>query len=257
MHEAPSLTPGALPAVVVPSGSKTGWSAASFSSVVSRRIPSSAITSPTATISSSKRPASCAAAARACERYAHSSCSSREMLELARDPRRLLHHVQPVEGRGEPVEDHVVDDFAVAEPVAEARLRQEVRRVRHRLHPPRDDDVVAARTDHQVGDLDGADRRRADLVDRVRRNLLRDPGRDGRLPGRRLAYARLEHLSHDDVLDLLRFEPRTLERGANRDRSQLGRLQVRKTPTETPNGVRTAETMTDRVTRISLAKRLR
>ena len=34
---APSLTPGALPAVVVPSGSNTGFSAASFSTVVSRR----------------------------------------------------------------------------------------------------------------------------------------------------------------------------------------------------------------------------
>ena len=46
-HEAPSFTPGALPAVVVPSGSKTGFSAASDSSEVSRRGPSSAVTSPT------------------------------------------------------------------------------------------------------------------------------------------------------------------------------------------------------------------
>jgi hypothetical protein len=53
-----------LPAVVVPSGSNTGFSDASFSSVVSRRMLSSALTSPTGTISSSKRPASCAAAAR-------------------------------------------------------------------------------------------------------------------------------------------------------------------------------------------------
>ena len=72
-HEAPSFTPGALPAVVVPSGSKTGFSEASFSRVVSRRIHSSATTSPTATISSSKRPASCAAAARSCERSAQAS----------------------------------------------------------------------------------------------------------------------------------------------------------------------------------------
>ena len=43
-QEAPSVTPGALPAVVVPSGSNTGGRAASFSSVVSRRMLSSAAT---------------------------------------------------------------------------------------------------------------------------------------------------------------------------------------------------------------------
>ena len=61
---APSLTPGAFPAVVVPSGSNTGASEASFSSDVSRRGLSSVSRSPTATISSAKRPASCAATAR-------------------------------------------------------------------------------------------------------------------------------------------------------------------------------------------------
>ena len=76
-QDAPSLTPGAFPAVVVPSGSKTGFNDASRSSVVSRRTPSSAATPPTGTISSSKRPASCAAAARSWERSAHASCSSR------------------------------------------------------------------------------------------------------------------------------------------------------------------------------------
>ena len=73
------MTPGALPAVTVPSGSIAGFRQASFSSVVSRRTDSSAVTSPTGTISSSKRPASCAAAARSCERSAQASWSSREM----------------------------------------------------------------------------------------------------------------------------------------------------------------------------------
>ena len=70
---APSLTPGALPAVVVPSGSKTGFSDASFSSDVSRLGPSSWSSSPTGTISSSKRPSSCACTARSCERSAQAS----------------------------------------------------------------------------------------------------------------------------------------------------------------------------------------
>jgi hypothetical protein len=44
---APSFTPGAFPAVVVPSGSNTGFSCASFSIDVSRRGPSSTASSPT------------------------------------------------------------------------------------------------------------------------------------------------------------------------------------------------------------------
>ena len=55
------MTPGAFPAVVVPSRSKTGGSAERRSSEESRRTLSSAVTPPTGTISSSKRPASCAA----------------------------------------------------------------------------------------------------------------------------------------------------------------------------------------------------
>jgi hypothetical protein len=61
---APSFTPGALPAVVVPSGSNTGCSAASFSRDVSRRGTSSTATSPTGTISATKRPSSIALTAR-------------------------------------------------------------------------------------------------------------------------------------------------------------------------------------------------
>jgi hypothetical protein len=90
--------PDALPAVIENpgiSGCSTG-SAASLSSVVSRRGCSSTSNtrvSPfppcpgvtdtsTAKISSRNRPSSVAAIARWCEWYAHSSCSSREMLHF-------------------------------------------------------------------------------------------------------------------------------------------------------------------------------
>ena len=141
--------------------------------------------------------------------------------ELARDARRLHDHVVAVERRREPVEDHVVEELAVAELVAEARLRDQVGSVRHRLHPARDDDVVEAGADHQVGDLDRADRRRAHLVDRVGGHLLRDPRADRRLPGGRLAGACLQHLAHDDVADLGRVDPGPLEPGRDRDRAEL------------------------------------
>src|SRR5438105_1804541 len=127
--------------------------------------------------------------------------------ELARHLRGLLHHVQLVEGRGEAVEDHRVDELAVPEPVAEPRLLQQVGRVRHRLHAARDDQLVVAGADHLVGDLDCADRRRADLVDRVGADLDRDPRADRRLARRGLARSRLEHLAHDHVLDLVGPEP--------------------------------------------------
>ena len=61
---APSFTPGALPAVVVPSGSNTGRSFDSCSNDVSRLGPSSTKKSPTGTISSRNFPSSIALIAR-------------------------------------------------------------------------------------------------------------------------------------------------------------------------------------------------
>ena len=156
--------------------------------------------------------------------------------ELAGDEGRLLDHVLVVEGRGEPVVDHQVDQRAVAEPVAEARLLQRVRRVRHRLHPARDDDLHVTGADHLVGDLDRADRRGADLVDRVRGQLDRQPGSDRRLARRRLARAALQHLAHDRVLDLLVLDAGAVERGPDRDRAELGRLVPGERAAEPPEG---------------------
>jgi hypothetical protein len=85
--DAPSFTPGALPAVTVPlSFLKAGFSFASASSEVSSRTVSSVSKTTgapffcgtsTGTISSLKLPALIAAAALRCEFNAYSSCSSR------------------------------------------------------------------------------------------------------------------------------------------------------------------------------------
>ena len=53
----------------------------------------------------------------------------------------------------------------------------------------------------------------ADLVDRLRGDLLGDPALDLRLAARDLALARLEHLAEHDVLDLLGRHLGALERG--------------------------------------------
>jgi hypothetical protein len=82
---APLLSPGAFPAVIVPSLRKAGFSLPRLSSVVSGRLCSSLakLSGPlrplisTATISASNLPAACAAEKRFWERSAHRSCWSR------------------------------------------------------------------------------------------------------------------------------------------------------------------------------------
>jgi acetyl-CoA acetyltransferase family protein len=75
---APSLMPDELPAVTVPSARNAGFSAASFSALVSGRGCSSRTASPTGTSSSANRPAASASAQRCCDCSAKASCSSRE-----------------------------------------------------------------------------------------------------------------------------------------------------------------------------------
>ena len=139
---------------------------------------------------------------------------------------------------------------AVAEPVPEACVRQQVRRVRHRLHAARDDHVVLAGADHQVGDLDRADRGRADLVDRVGGHLLRDARADRGLPRGRLPGAGLQHLAHDDVA---RPRPGRSRRARGRRGSTIapscGAECLTRPPPSLPKGVRTVETITERVMR--------
>ena len=212
------MTPGAFPAVVVPSGSKTGLSLASDSSVVSR--PDALVRGHALNGNDLVVVAPCVLRRRGAllRPVRPGVLLLAADPELARDHRVVLHHVQRVVGVREAVEDHRVDQLAVTQPVAEARLLQQVRRVRHRLHPAGDDHLVIAGADHRVRDLDGADRRGADLVDRVRGRLLRQPGTDRRLARGRLARTRLEHLSHDHVLGLVRLEADSLERRLDHDR---------------------------------------
>ena len=245
-HDAPSLTPGALPAVVVPSGSKTGLSEASFSSEVSRRgalvglelADRDDLVGEPARVDRGDRPLVRAERPRVL-------VLARDP-ELARDERRLLDHVPAVEGRDEAVVDHQVDQRrrrragSRSAPCASAYGAFDIDSI-----PPVTTTLDVAGADHRVGDLDRADRRGADLVDRVRRRLDRQPRGDRRLPRGRLPRAALEHLAHDHVLRLVRLDPGALERGADRDRAELGRRCAGASPPPSlPNGVRTAPTMT-------------
>ncbi len=146
-------------------------------------------------------------------------------LELLADLRRLDEHLLARERVGEPVVDHRVEHLGVAHAVAEARLRQQVGRLRHRLHAAAHADLHVARADRLVEDHRGAQPRGADLVDRLRGDLLGDARLDLRLARGDLALAGLQHLAHHDVLDLLGLDLRALQRRLDRHAAELGRVE--------------------------------
>ena len=138
-------------------------------------------------------------------------------LELVADLGRLDEHLLAGERVREPVVDHRVERLHVAHAGAEARLREHVGRLRHRLHPAGDGDLDVTGADRGVEHAGGAHARGADLVDRLGGDLLRDPGVDLRLARRDLARAGLQHLAHHDVLHLLGRDAGALERGLDGD----------------------------------------
>jgi hypothetical protein len=131
--------------------------------------------------------------------------------------------------------DHRVERLRVAHPVTEARLRQQVRRARHRLHAAADADLDVAGADRLVEDHGRAQARGADLVDRLGADLLGDARVDLRLARRDLPLAGLEHLAHHHVVDLLWIDVRALERGGDGDATERGGLESREAAAQLAN----------------------
>jgi hypothetical protein len=77
--------------------------------------------------------------------------------------------------------DHRVERRDVAHAKAEASPRQQVGRARHRLHAAADADLHVAGANRLVEHHGGPQTGGAHLVDRLRRDLLRDAGFDLRL----------------------------------------------------------------------------
>ena len=132
----------------------------------------------------------------------------------------------------EPVVDHRVERLRVTHPVAEARVRKQVRRARHALHAARDAGLEVARAHRLVEDRDGADARCADLVHGLGGHVLRDPALDLRLARGDLALPRLEHLAHHDLLDLIGLDVRALERAGDRLAAEVGGVEARERASE-------------------------
>ncbi len=230
---APSLTPGALPAVWVAPSPPIAFSFASASSVVPGRGASS-----TSTVVSPLRPLTvdrddlvgdpaglgrlARQRLRADREFVHVGAGD---LELVGDLGGLVDHLLAGEGVGEPVVGHRVERLHVAHPEAEARVRQQVGRLAHRLHAAGDGDVEVAGADRLVGEAERAHARGADLVDRLRGDLLRDAALDLGLARGDLALAGLQDLAEDDLLDLLGADAGALQRGLDRDAAELGRFE--------------------------------
>ena len=149
---------------MVPSLSKAGFSAASDSAVVPGRTPSSTSTrsgSPlrwgtcTGTISSARRPSLAAAAAFSWLAAAKASWRSREIADLLVVLLGGQAHGDVVEGIGQAVVHHGVDQRAVADAVAGTGAGEQVGRLGHRLHPAGHHDLGVTGPDHLVGQVDG------------------------------------------------------------------------------------------------------
>ena len=179
-----SFMPDALPAVTVPSGLKTGLQLAHRLDVGvrahvlvlgrTRTCPSSTFIS-TGTISSSKRPSSCARAARRCDSTENSSCS------LAGDRVRLGEvlrgdaHVDVVERVGERRRRPGRPSSSSPMRAPQRASRHPVRAAAHRLGAAGDRDLGLAGLDRLRGGHDRLHAGAAEAVDGEGRRLLRDP----------------------------------------------------------------------------------
>ena len=146
-------------------------------------------------------------------------------LELVRDLAGLVDHLLLGEGVGEAVVGHRVDRADVAHAEAEAGARQQVGRLAHRLHAAGDGDLGVAGADRHVGDAERAHARGADLVDRLRGDLLGDAALDLGLARGDLPLAGLQDLAEDDLLDLLRVDAGALQRRLDHLAAEVGGVE--------------------------------
>ena len=149
-------------------------------------------------------------------------------LPLRGDVFRRVAHVIAVEGVGEAVLDHRIDELHVAHLHAVAQM-SDVGSLRHRLLSARDYDVGVA-----VGDLLQSDRHRAEaaatqLIEPERGLLLRNARLHRRLPRRVLAFPGRKNLAEDHLVDLAGLHFRRRQRGLYRSRPQFvsGRIRER------------------------------
>ncbi len=164
------------------------------------------------------------------------------VLALARDPDLLVvllgrqPHRDVVEGVGEAVVHHRVDQRGVTEPEAGTGAREQVRGLGHGLHAARHDDLGVAGADHLVGQIDRVETREAHLVDGVGRDRHRDASLDRRLARRDLALSGQDHLAHQDVVHLVGRHAGPLQRRRDGEATEVHRAEPRQCARQLPDG---------------------
>ena len=222
---APSLTPGALPAVWVAPSPPT---APQLGQRLKRGLGTQRLVDLDRGVALApldrdgddlvgESAASVASAASRCERSANLSMSARVISSSLETSLASLIICLSVKGLVSPSWVIASSACDVAHPEAEARVRQQVGRLAHRLHAAGDGDLAVAGADPLVGEAERAHARGADLVDRFRGDLLRDAALDLGLARGNLALAGLQDLAEDDLLDLLGADAGALQGGLDRD----------------------------------------
>jgi len=117
----------------------------------------------------------------------------------------------------------VIEHLAMAHAHAATRLRQQIRRIRHALHPARHDHIRRAGQQHVVSEHRGAHAGAAHLVDRGAAGGQRQARAERGLPRGRLTKSGRQHATHHRFFDLLGLKPCTFDRRADRDRAELRR----------------------------------
>ena len=119
-----------------------------------------------------------------------------------------------------------VDEGGVAVAVACAGFLQQVGAVGHRLHAARDHGVELAVADQLVGHGDRVQPGQADLVHRQRGHAHGDAAVDRGLSGGDLPGARLDDVTHDDVVDLVAGDTCFVQCRGDGDATQIHRGEV-------------------------------
>jgi hypothetical protein len=163
------------------------------------------------------------------------------VLHLPRNPglaRRVLGvaaHVHITERAPEPVLDESIHERLIAELHAGTHPVHVVGRVGHRLLSSGHHHALVPGPDGLRRQHHGLEPRAAHLVHRHGGDGAGDRGLDGRLACRRLPHAALQHVPHDDFIDVRDRHARALDRRANGDGTELGCGHRRERAEEPPD----------------------
>src|SRR5215213_8278384 len=155
---------------------------------------------------------------------------------LDRYPFGVGAHVAGLSRAPQAVDDGRVDELRVTQPIAEARLGQQVRALVHVLHTARHDHLGIAGADLGRGEHDRLESRSTDAVDGRRAQRVRQAGLQHRLSSRCLACPGLNHLAHQRFVDLVGRNTGTFHCGLDRDSAEGRRGYVGEPAPELADG---------------------